>query len=204
MVTNGLGVAGSIIGPTLQGILGPIVDQILGALTPLETVTGVANVAVKPPSEPGPTCETTTTATTSPPSTSAACIVGVWRQTDQKWRSGAPESGGAGITWTIGADGSGSIDYNGSAPVVTAFSTIQYSGSVVTKIKIPTDPSATSGPWVETNISGSLQADNGGQVVSVPVGGTGTGTWSCQGNTMTVEVPVVSDAQIFVFTRLSS
>jgi len=76
MITNGLGVAGSIIGPAVQSILDPIVASILGQLNNLVAVSGTTYVVVtSSASSPSRSCPTTTsvaTSTSTPVGTSTA------------------------------------------------------------------------------------------------------------------------------------
>jgi hypothetical protein len=71
MLTNGLGVAGSIVGPVLTSLLSPILDSVTSKLTALLTVTGSGTVAINAPSKSDCT-SATPSATSSSPSASAS------------------------------------------------------------------------------------------------------------------------------------
>jgi hypothetical protein len=80
MVANGFGVAGSLVSPVVQSLLGPILDQALTALESLTDVKGTGYVIVTYPSPDGHHCTTTTavTSTTVPTSSSLLCPADAW------------------------------------------------------------------------------------------------------------------------------
>jgi hypothetical protein len=84
MVANGFGVAGSIVSPVVQTLLGPILDQALSALGGLTEVKGTGYVTVTAPGPGGGRCTTTTsaTSTTLPPSKSLSCPADGWLQAE--------------------------------------------------------------------------------------------------------------------------
>jgi hypothetical protein len=65
MISNGFGVAGSIVGPALQAVIDPLLAQALSALGNLTSVSGKAYVIVTYPAPAGSHCTTTTRPTTS-------------------------------------------------------------------------------------------------------------------------------------------
>jgi hypothetical protein len=66
MVTNGFGVAGSIVSPAVQSLLSPIVEKVQNQLDNLTNVSGTGYVTVTyPADQTGSHCTTTTAATTS-------------------------------------------------------------------------------------------------------------------------------------------
>jgi len=65
MVSNGFGVAGSIVSPVLQAVLSPIFDKIFSALSYLTDVTGTGYVSVTNEAGAPARCTTTTAATTT-------------------------------------------------------------------------------------------------------------------------------------------
>ncbi len=76
MVTNGFGVAGSIVSPVLQAVLSPIFDKVLSALSDLTDVTGTGYVTVTNEAGAPARCTTTTTGattTTTPANEALAC-----------------------------------------------------------------------------------------------------------------------------------
>jgi hypothetical protein len=120
--------------------------------------------------------------------TSCECLVGTWTVTNEVVAA-AHLSGGAGITWTIGPDGTLTISYAGSAPIVGVGISVQYSGTESAQVTFTSDPTAASGTWTIRFDAGSLVAttDVAGYKTtrSVPSVPGASGTWTCQGNMMT-------------------
>jgi hypothetical protein len=121
----------------------------------------------------------------------ASCIVGSFTVTDETSPTLGLVGGAAGATWTVRADGSWAIDWNGSAPLVSQDgSTVTYTGTQGGTTQLPKDPKATSGTLVFTNESGDAVAHNSdGTSEALPVAGSTTDMFSCQGDTVTVDVP---------------
>jgi hypothetical protein len=71
MLTNGLGVAGTIVGPVILSLLSPILDSVTSKLSALLTVIGSGTVAINAPSKSDCT-SATPSATSSSPSASAS------------------------------------------------------------------------------------------------------------------------------------
>ena len=184
MITTGLGVAGSVVGPIVQSILQPVVGAILAKLDSLTETVGAGYVAITgqqpgtctPPATPSPSPTTSATPT-------AVCLVGTWRTTQFVYNGQGV--GGAGSTTTFNADGTGSLDYTGSGPVRVSIATYQYQGSE-TFHYVLTDPTGATGSFTLTNISGNVSAlvTTQGGATSVPLPGDAkeTGTWKCEGN----------------------
>jgi hypothetical protein len=184
MITSGLGVAGSVVGPIVQSILQPIVGAILAKLEALTESVGTGYVAVTG-QQPG-TCASPTPPSPSPTTSATAtavCLVGAWRTTQFVYNGQGV--GGAGSTTTFNADGTGRLDYTGSAPVRVSIATYQYQGSE-TFHYVLTDPTGATGSFTLTNISGNVSAivTTQGGATSVPLPGDAkeTGTWKCEGN----------------------
>jgi hypothetical protein len=184
MITTGLGVAGSVVGPIVVSILQPIVGAILAKLDAVTESVGTGYVAIT--GQQAVTCTTSPTPTPSPTisaTPTAACLVGTWR-TSQFVYNGHP-SGGAGSTTTFTADGTGSLDYAGSEPVRLPISSYQYEGSE-TFHYVLTNPTGATGSFTLTNISGNVIAivttPSGTKTVPLPGDAKETGTWTCQGN----------------------
>jgi hypothetical protein len=115
----------------------------------------------------------------------AACMVGNWKVVNQALSPNPHgESGGAGTTWIISPQGGLDINYAGSAPVRTDQGSFTVTGNGVESVQVPTDPAATSGPWMATIVSGETFAD--GQRQGTTIGAVSTGTWTCQDSAMTV------------------
>ena len=122
MLTNGFGVAGSIVAPVLQQLLEPLVDDVLGKLSSLTQVTGSGSVSITEPSSDSEGCTPTSTPNSTPsssslPTTLQSCLVGTWRTTNQRIVPHvAPDYGGAGAIWTVAANGDFTVDYSGASP----------------------------------------------------------------------------------------
>ncbi len=184
MITNGLGIVGSVVGKIVVSILQPIVGAILAKLDALTETVGTGYVEITgqqsgtcaSPTPPSPSPTTSATAT-------AVCLVGAWRTTQFVYNG--QSVGGAGSTTTFNADGTGSLDYSGSSPVKVSVANFQYTGSE-TFHYVLTDPTAASGTFTLTNISGNVSAlitNPGGETsVGLPGDAKETGTWRCDGN----------------------
>jgi hypothetical protein len=185
MITTGLGVGGSVVGPIVVSILQPIVGAILAKLDAVTDSVGTGYVAITGQQE-ADTCSSSASASPSPTTSAtptAACLVGTWRTT--QFVLDGRSIGGAGSTTTFNADGTGSLDYSGSGPVQVSIATYQYQGSE-TFHYVLTDPTGGTGSFTLMNISGDVSAivTTQGGATSVPLPGDAkeTGTWTCQGN----------------------
>jgi hypothetical protein len=184
MITTGLGVAGSVVGPIVQAILQPIVGAIIAKLDALTQTVGTGYVAITgqqsstcaSPTPPSPSPTTSATAT-------AVCLVGAWRTTQFVYNG--HDVGGAGSTTTFNAGGTGTLDYTGSAPDHISIATYQYQGSESFRYVL-TDPTGTTGSFTLTSVSGDVSAivTTPGGATSVPLPGDAaeSGTWTCDGN----------------------
>jgi hypothetical protein len=121
----------------------------------------------------------------------ASCIVGSFTVTDETSSTLGLVGGAAGATWTVKADGTWAIDWNGSAPLESQDgSTVTYTGTQGGTTQLPKDPKATSATLVFNNLSGDAVAHNSdGTSENLPVAGSTTDAFSCQGDTVTVDVP---------------
>ena len=128
-----------------------------------------------------------------------ACMVGSWKIVNQSLNPNTHgESGGAGTTWVISPQGTLDIDYTGSAPVQTDQGAFTVTGGGVETVKVPTDATATSGPWSATIVSEETFAD--GQRQGTNIGAVSSGTWSCRGDSMTVTATLGSGLPSAVLT----
>lgn len=184
MLTSGLGAAGGIVGPIVTSILQPLIAAVLGQLDSLTQTIGTGSVAIEHPASGGASCSPSPSATSSPGS-SAVCLIGVWRLTDQTINGNS--RGGAGAVFTYNADGTGSVNYTGSAVVqsVPPGNGIQYEGLSTIKFT-NSNPTGSSGTINQTILTSDVTADNEGQVSHLPSGVSSTLAWTCTGNTATL------------------
>ena len=118
-------------------------------------------------------------------------------------------SGGAGAILTLTKNGVATIQQTGSAPMIGPNLSITYSGEVTEKVTLPTDPTATSGTWTWTVVSGGLSATTNeygytqSGPVALTVGSVASGPWMCSGDAMTTSIGVGSVSQTYTLTRLS-
>ncbi len=136
------------------------------------------------------------------------CPVGTWRVTNETV-SLIHASGGAGAIMTLTKNGVATIQQGGSAPMIGPNLSITYSGEVTEKVTLPTDPTATSGTWTWTVVSGGLSATTNefgythSGPVALSVGSVASGPWMCSGDAMTTSIGVGSVSQTYTLTRLS-
>jgi hypothetical protein len=185
LVTTGLGSAGGIAGPLVRSIVKPLLDAILAKLDGLTQASGTGAVAITgKDANGGGDCTTQPTDKSSVPD-GTACLVGTWKQTDES--TDGASRGGAGVVFTFRADGTGSVNYGGAAPVlsVTGTNPIQYAGSATITYGVP-KPGESSGTLTETVVTSSVTATADGTTNSEPAGVTGTLKWACAGGTATL------------------
>jgi hypothetical protein len=190
MLTNGLGVAGSVVGPIVQSVLAPMLDGVLGQLAGITRVIGAGTVTVNTPT-PAASCSSSPTPTAGAQST--ACIVGTWTTTDWTNSYLPDERGLAGVKWTLTSNGAWTGQFDGSTPLsdVGGSKVATYTGTSTATVQLPDDSTATSGTWKMTGITGTITGTfSDGGVKAYPYSTWGwapeTGTWSCQGNAMSV------------------
>ena len=195
MLTNGLGAAGSVIGPIVQSVLAPMLDTVLGQLNGLTQVIGAGTVTVNAPTpSDGCTPTPTPTPTATANAETAACIVGTWTTTDWTSTYAANERGLSGAKWTLTADGAWSEQFDGSSPMlnVGGSKTVTYTGTATGTVQLSGDSAtATTGTWKDSNIQGVITGSfSDGSVKAYPYSEWGwapaSGTWSCSGNSMSV------------------
>jgi hypothetical protein len=122
-----------------------------------------------------------------------SCLVGSWTQTNET-NTGNPYlsgfSGGAGMKLTISSDGHFTEDWDGSAPMRSAAGgSLSYSGVEGATVQLPADTAAKSGAFAISNQTGSITADLNGKTTSFAAAGSEGGTFSCQGDTLSITVP---------------
>jgi hypothetical protein len=192
-----------VIGSTVEKIFKPLLDEVLGRLDTLTEITGSAKVAIEPPSSggggSGGTDCTTTTETTTTAAGGGPCMVGNWTARNVTISgSGGSYSGGAGAMWIIRADGSESIEWDGSGYFVLGGQDYyRDTGHQYERVKIGT---GSSGRWSATLLSDDRIAvyspeiakatGKASESAATPGGTSSTGTWTCTGNTMTIRVTV--------------
>jgi hypothetical protein len=168
MIGNGLGLANSIIGPTIQDILDPLLTQVLSALDGLTQVIGTGAVKITQRGAAECTPSPTATTTNTPIANGSGCIVGDWTTTGV---SAKYVYGGAGMHFNFSADGAITIDYNGTVFKFT---------DGIGKPKIATGSSYGTYSLTDTSgASGLLRLDitSGAQGI-----GSTPGAWQCHGN----------------------
>ena len=176
MLSSGLGVAGTVAGGIVKAIVGPLLSSALGPIENLLSVTGTGYVSVSDHSSDSSTAtkntSTTKTASCEP------CMVGDWTTTNVALAGGF--SGGAGGKVNIAANGTLVADMDGSTPEDGNAQT----GTATWTIKLPEEPTATSGQWVQTAVSGGFSTDIGG-TQRFQAAFNSTGTWTCSGVSLT-------------------
>ena len=211
LLTHGLGIAGSIIGPVISLILSPIIDQVLSTVKALTDVSGAVSVTVvEPASQSESGCDNGGSADSTPkPSKSpaAACMVGTWTVTDGELElPSGTLSGMAGAVWTITNEGKLTEDFDGSKPIDVQGTLADYAGTQVETLTLPS-ASATSGDLLESaELSSTITFGGhalGGQPFHNSVG-TKAGTWSCSGNSMTISSQTSFSTEVFHFARAAS
>ena len=194
MLTNGLGVAGSVVGPIVQSVLSPMIDSVLGQLNGLTQVVGTGAVAVNVPS-PSSSCGPTPTSTATA-QTAASCIIGTWKTTDWTNTYLPDEHGLSGATWTLASNGAWTEKFDGSAPLVGVggSKTVVYTGTATGTVQLSGASTATTGTWTDSGITGVITGTfSDGSVKAYPYSEWGwapaAGTWTCSGNSMSVTYP---------------
>jgi hypothetical protein len=122
-----------------------------------------------------------------------SCLVGSWTQTDET-NTGNPYlvgfSGGSGMKLTISPSGHFTEDWDGSTPLRTSKGgSLSYTGIEAGTVHLPTDAAATSGAFVLGSQTGSITADLNGKDTSFRAAGSEGGTFTCQGNTLSINLP---------------
>jgi hypothetical protein len=128
-----------------------------------------------------------------------ACMVGTWRTLNETSGAKAGYGGQANVIWTISKSGLVSLDYNGSAPLVTPYGPAIITGTQSEQITLP-DPSAKSGPWFARIVSNDIRM---GGVPPQSAGLEDVGSWTCSGDAMTVNLSGDGGDAIFTMTRTS-
>ena len=177
---------------------------VIAASAPAKPVATAPTAAAKPAAKPS---------TVIAAGSAGSCMVGSWVVSNVTIRDAAgQQSGGAGAQWEISSSGALKETLDGSQPILSAGGGgVRLSGSYAATVQLPQDPNATSGVWVASNIDNSQQttaviapngtavtivtgnkvlAANGNVIATVgPSNAVNTGsTWSCTGNTLTVQV----------------
>ena len=194
MLTSGLGIAGSTVGPIVQSILDPILAGVLGELDSLTRVNGTGTVIINPKSGSADCSKADQPAASAKPGDATECLVGSWDTTVQSFDS--KPLGGAGQVYTFTSSGTGSLDYSGSAPVANldGNGSIVYSGTAQWTISDFVSTTATTGTFTFTATGGSVSADNGGYTSTIPTTGRGNLAWSCDGNSASLTEKVPDDS----------
>jgi hypothetical protein len=182
LVARLTGVVGTYLKPMIGGLMG----DIAGKLSPLSQVSATGTVMLTKPTAGDKS------------QTSCPCVLGKWEVRSETVAL-AHLSGGAGTTWVLTpegdnpAEGTTEVDYSGSQPLANSQlgMTVQYSGSEEDGFSIPpADLGASSGTWTVSAISGHVVATTtvGGQSKTAPLpfepGVAFSGTWTCEGDDM--------------------
>ena len=186
LLTNLLTTNVPVVGSQVQKILNPLIDEVLKRLDTLTEITGSAKVEIKEPS--------TTGGTTTGDSGCAACMVGNWTATSVSIGTTGSYVGGSGSRWIIRADGTETIDWDGSGYFYVGGAPIySYQGQETEHVEIET---GSSGKW-----SARVTADNRialydptvsqvtgkkSEIVPSTAGVAISGRWVCNGNSMAV------------------
>jgi hypothetical protein len=132
----------------------------------------------------------------------APCIVGTWTVTNETSQYLGIREGGAGAIWTVDPDGTISVDWAESTPVVLAIGkSFTYRGEQ-TEILTPSSlTEGSTGQWLIASTSGNATATSSdGTVTPLPAYGGGTGTWTCGKDSMTVTTNVYGGGGTVVTT----
>jgi hypothetical protein len=197
LVSNLLSTSIPVAGGAVGSILGPLVDQVLGALDSVSQVTGTGTVAITPPSSGAGSggsggCPHVTT----PPVTGSttACMVGTWTAVNVIITNAGrgPLEGGAGSHWTIHYTGEEDIDWAGSGPFsIGGVPVFQYVGSSTETVRVPA-AGVSSGPWSahidSDDVTAIYPPSIGKPPMAVPsdAGVDDSGTWTCSPGSLTV------------------
>lgn len=176
MLSSGLGVAGTVAGGMVKAIVDPLLSSALGPIENLLSVTGTGYVTVSDHSSDSSTASKNTSTTNT--ASCEPCMVGDWTTTNVALAGGF--SGGAGGNVNIAATGTLVADMDGSTPEDGNAQT----GTATWTIKLPEEPTATSGQWVQTAVSGGFSTDIGG-TQHFQAAFNSTGTWTCSKDSLT-------------------
>lgn len=135
-----------------------------------------------------------------------ACMVGKWSASSVKISaSGGSFTGAQGASWTIGADGSETIDWDNSGFFeVAGAAEYRYTGSQTEQVVIS---AAGSGTWSAKVLTDARTAVYSAAVGKAPMavpstaGLTETGTFTCTASAMTVTVTVDGSTVVTSLTR---
>jgi hypothetical protein len=192
------------VGTYLKPIIGGLMGDVAGKLSPLAQVSATGTVMLTKPTAGDKS------------QTSCPCVLGKWEVRNETVAL-AHLSGGAGTTWVLTPDGDNpaegttEVDYDGSQPLANSEMglTVQYSGSEEDSFSIPpADLGASSGTWTVRAISGHVVATTnvGGQSKTAPLpfepGVAFSGTWTCEGDDMDASYAGVGE--VVSLTRVSS
>ncbi len=192
------------VGTYLKPIIGGLMGNISGKLSPLAQVSATGTVMLSKP-----------TAGTKA-QTSCPCVLGKWEVRSETVAL-AHLSGGAGTTWELSPDGDNlaegttEVDYTGSQPLANSQLglTVQYSGSEQDSFSIPAaDLAASAGTWTVKAVSGHVVATTtvGGQAKTAPLpfeaGVPFSGSWTCEGDDMDATYSGVGE--VVSLTRISN
>jgi hypothetical protein len=178
MLTNGLGFAGSVIGPIITSILSPIIDSVLSRLNAITNVTGTGAVTVTGATSGNDCTSSTPTPSDTAPTPTADCLIGTWTQSGEHYAGGA-SLGGAGVELTLTADHLTQV-YNG-----VAFSDGTWNGSETASASI-VQLTPTTGTVAFANIVSSITVVTAQGDVLHPKLNPYSVDWTCSGNTMTL------------------
>jgi hypothetical protein len=189
-----------VVGSTVEKLLKPLLDEVLGRLDALTEIAGSAKVTIEPPSSSGGgggTECTTSTKTTTTTAGGGPCMVGTWTARNVTISGhGGSFGGGAGARWIIKADGSEAIEWDGSGYFVLGGQDYyRYTGVETEHVTIG---AGSSGKWLGKAVSDNRTAVYSAEIakatgktsepVTTPAGVTSTGTYTCNGNSMTIDV----------------
>jgi len=192
------------VGTYLKPIIGGLMGDVAGKLSPLAQVSATGTVMLTEPTAGDKS------------QTSCPCVLGKWEVRNETVAL-AHLSGGAGTTWELTPDGDNpaegttEVDYAGSQPLANSQfgMTVQYSGSEEDRFSIPpADLGASSGTWTVRAVSGHVVATTtvGGQSKTAPLpfepGVAFSGTWTCKGDDMDATYSGVGE--VVSLTRTSS
>ncbi|HXW79383.1 MAG TPA: hypothetical protein VEJ84_07775, partial [Acidimicrobiales bacterium] len=191
----------SAAGPLVKPFFQPLINSMLAKLDSLTQVSGTGTV-------------TLTSSEASSAQSGCPCIIGTWRVTDEGigLSTGTTLNGGAGAIWTLRADGTATINHDGSAPLKESTDgftiSVTYTGTETGNFTVPTDTGTTSGTWTYTPESSSVLAttDIAGSTRTEPVPfdpAPQSGDWTCSGNTMTTSLSSSSFSEKVILNRQS-
>jgi hypothetical protein len=132
-----------------------------------------------------------------------SCILGTWTVTST---TGPSTSGGAGVVWTVGSKKTIVVDYNNSAPLIGAggFSYL-YRGIANYQTTLPANPTGTSGSYVATptsqDVTATYMIPGKGQITTPVTETAHSTTWTCDGNSLSLNVSVAGGSFVYALTR---